>query len=394
MCAKGGGDNRCLPHNPVSKFVVKVVTVRTKADETLVNKTLGELSKEGKNLPSPEPEVVKSWVETEKFAAQYDPALSEHDRKIQINRLNRAETENVDGGHFHAWKNLHGAVRSKVTQKIAAAGLLVGMSVSLVGCFANGNVNNNTPVVPSNAPTSISQVMGSGEKVETETGTYEKIVLNPDAPAYQFSAIHADTPEMKEIGWSVKDGAAGQRSAVDYMTKEFIDSTALEGGDAAYQEWYANSAPKYYSESILPEIATNPGENKIILGNFGQNKFMPNLIHDGKPREKTLDLKVTGFKAVPEYNGVEYSIEYNAAYRVDDANAAKFVGLHTGLSSEAVLQSKYAKDVLKDGTGENLYRAKGFANIVVTKDASGQMKMVGFSSQADFDTTDFANPNG
>lgn len=393
MCSLGGGVNRCLPHNPVSKFVVKVVTVRTKADESLVTNTLSELSKEGKNLPTPAAEDVKSWIETEKFAAQYDPELDAHDRKIQLNRLNRAETENVNGGHFHAWKNLHGTVRSKMTQKVAAAGLLIGMSVSLVGCFANSAGTDNNPVVPTNAPTSISQVIGSGEKVETETGSYEKIILNPDSPAYKFSAIHADTPEMKTIGWSVEDGAAGQRLAVDYMTKEFIDSKALEGGDAAYQEWYASSAPNYYSESILPEIANNPGETKIILGNFGANKFMPNLIHDGTPREKTLNLNVTGFVAVPEYNGVSYGIEYEAAYRVDDANAAKFVGLHAGLSSEAVLQSKYAKDVLKDGTGENLYRAKGQANIVMTKDANGQMKIVGFSSKADFDITDFANPN-
>jgi hypothetical protein len=279
-------------------------------------------------------------------------------------------------------------------KKIAVASLLVGMSVSLVGCIASSSGPiTDPPVTNSAAPTSSSQIKGSGEKVNTGSGTYEKITLNPDAPAYQFSTIHADTPEMKEIGWSMKDGTAGQRAAVDYVTKEFIDSTALEGDDAAYQAWYANSAPKYYSESVLPQLKTSPGETKIILGNFGTNKFMPNLIHDGTPRAKTLDLKVTGFVAVPSYNGVEYSIEYDAAYRVDDANAAKFVGLHTGLSGEEVLQSKYAKDILKDGTGENLYHAKGFANVIVTKDAGGQMKLIGFSSKADFDTTDFANPD-
>lgn len=393
MCDIGGGDNRCLAHSPVSKFVVKVVTVRTNADESLVSKTLGELNKEGKKLPSPEAEVVKTWIDTEKFAAQYDPKLSEHDRKIQMNRLDRAETENVSGGHFHAWKNLHGAVRSKMTQKIAAAGLLVGMSVSLVGCFANGGANNNDQPVPNNAPTSISQVMGSGEKVETETGTYEKITLNPDAPAYQYQPIPDDEAVLSSMDWTYGDGEAGQKFAVDYMTKEFIDSTALEGGDAEYQEWYANSAPKYYSDAVLPDIANNPGETKIILGNFGANKFMPNLIHDGTPREKTLELRVAGTMPKPEYSGVLYSIEYEASYRVNDTEAAKFVGLHTGLSSEAVLQSKYAKDVLKDGTGENIYKAKGYANVVIGKNANGEMRIIGFESKADFDTSDFANPD-
>lgn len=284
------------------------------------------------------------------------------------------------------------AFTNAVSKRIGTVGFLFGMSVSLVGCMAtSGPIENQS--VPTNAPTSASQIQGSGEKVDTGAGTYEKITLSPDAPVYQFSTIHADTPEMKEIGWSVEDGMAGQRAAVDYVTKEFIDSTALEGDNAAYQEWYANSAPKYYSEAVLPQLASNPEETKIILGNFGANKFMPNLIHDGNPRVKTLDLKVTGFAAVPSYNGVEYSIEYDAAYRVDDANAAKFVGSHVGLSGEAFTQSKYAKDSLKDGTGENLYRGKGYANVIVAKDANGQMKLTGFSSKADFDTTDFANPD-
>lgn len=277
-------------------------------------------------------------------------------------------------------------------KRIAVVGLLVGMSLSLVGCVANsGPIENQS--APNNASASASQIKGSGEKVDTGAGTYEKITLSPDAPVYQFSTIHADTPEMKEIGWSVEDGVAGQRAAVDYMTKEFIDSTALEGDDAAYQEWYAKSAPKYYSDAVLPQLASSPEETKIILGNFGANKFMPNLIHDGNPRAKELTLDVSGFVAVPSYNGIEYSIEFEAAYRVDDANAAKFVGSHVGLSGEAFTQSKYAKDSLKDGTGENLYRAKGYANVIVTKDADGQMKLIGFSSKADFDTTDFANPD-
>lgn len=278
-------------------------------------------------------------------------------------------------------------------KRIAVVGLLVGMSLSLVGCIANSGPINDESGTNGAPATSTSQVLGSGEKVDTGAGTYEKITLSPDNRAYQFSAIHADTPEMKELGWSVEDGIASQRAAVDYMTKEFMDSTALEGDDAAYQEWYANSAPKYYSESLMPELKANPGETKVIIGNFGTNKFMPNLIHDGKPRVKELNLGVAGYSAIPSYNGIEYSIEFEAAYRVDDVNAAKFVGSHVGLSGEAFAQSKYAKDSLKDGTGENLYRAKGYANVIVTKDASGQMKLIGFSSKADFDTTDFANPD-
>jgi hypothetical protein len=391
MCALGGGSNRCIVHNPVSKFVVKVVTVKTKADEPLVSKTLSELSKEGRKLPSPAPEVVKSWIETEKFAAQYDPELSEHDRKIQMNRLNSADTENVAGGHFHAWKNLNKAVRSKMSQRIAAAGLVLGMSVSLVGCFANGNTNNNNPETPTNAPTSIGQAIGSGEKVTSEAGSYEKITFDKNAPIYQYNNGNGNPEYMTEAGWTVEDGAAGQRLAVDYMTKEFIDSNALDGGDKAYQDWYNTSAKSYYADYIYKDGSLQNGSAMPILGNYNGNA-MPNLIKDGAPREKTLDLKLTGFMPYDDAQGtkgIQYGIEYTAEYRVDDASAAAFAGKYTNMSGEEFLKSPMAKESLKDGSGENIFIAKGTANIVVNKDANNEWKIIGFSSNNDYDTTNF-----
>jgi hypothetical protein len=392
MCALGGGNNRCLHHNPVSKFVVKVVTVRAKAPEKLVNSTLVELSKEGKKLPSPAPEVVKNWVETERFAAQYDPQLSEHDRKIQLNRLDRAETENVSGGHFHAWKNLHNAVRSKMTQKIAAAGLLVGMSVSLVGCFANGNANNDQPVVPPNAPSSYGMVVGSGEKVETEAGVYEKITVNEDAPIYVYNNGYGHPEYISSAGWSEEDGASGQRAAVDYMVKEFVDSTALNGGDAAYQEWYNTSAKKYYSDTLYQDPSMSSGEGSVVLGNYNGNS-MPNLIHDGTPREKTLDLKLAGVSSYDDGEGVKglrYGFSFNAEYRVNDKEATNFASKLLNKSPEEFLNSPSAKDSVKDGTGENVYGAKGQANIVLVKNANNEWKILGFQAITEYDTSNFA----
>lgn len=390
MCALGGGNNRCLHHNPISKFVVKVVTVRAKAPEQLVNSTLVELSKEGKKLPAPAPEVVKNWVETEKFAAQYDPELSEHDRKIQLNRLNRAETENVSGGHFHAWKNLHGAVRSKMAQKIAAAGLLVGMSVSLVGCFANSNPNDQ-PVVPTNTPSSYGMVVGSGEKVETPTGAYEKITIDKTSPIYEYNNGDTHPSAMTDAGFTEEDGKASQKFVADYMVKEFVDSSALEGGDAAYQQWHAVTAKSYYADNVYQEI--QKGEAPVVLGNYGgTNSLPPTFIHDGSPREKSLDMNIVGFRPwdnAAGLKGVKYSVNYNAEYRVDDANAAQFVSSHLGISKEDFLKSNQSKDNLRDGTGENVFKASGKANIVVSKDSSGSWKIIGFQSETNFDTSDF-----
>lgn len=407
MCKVGGGANRCLAHNPASKYVVKVVTTKTKVDEPTVKNTLLNLSKEGKNLPSPSPETVKSWVDTEKFATQYDPAISEHDRKIQINRLENTEVENVSGGHFHAWKNLQKAVRSQMAQKVAATSLMVGMSVSMVGCFANGDGDDKNPVVPDGSPTSTSapvtpspeaaygDVTGSGEKVETDRGTYETITLDPSADIYQYNNGAGHTPELEAAGWTAEDGAAGQKLVADYMVREFVDSPALETGDEGFQEWYKTRAAEYYSPTVYEQLGQMGGSSNAIIGNFGGVKAMPNLIHDGSPREKSLSLKldsVAPYAGSTDARGINYSIQYSAEYRVDDANAAAFAGGTMGQTGEQFLDGMMAKPQLRDGTGENVYRAYGTAYVVVGKDANNQLKIIGFSSTTDYDASDFTQP--
>lgn len=411
MCNVGGGTNRCLAHNPISKFVVKVVTVRTKADETLVNKTLGELSKEGKNLPSPAPEVVKSWVETEKFAAQYDPELSEHDRKIQLNRLDRAETENVNGGHFHAWKNLHNAVRSKLAKKLAAGGLVVGMSFSLVGCIANGN--NDHPVMPVSPPASISAssspsapaetlgngIIGSGQQVKASDGSeYETVTIDPNAPIYNFNNGQGLSPEMKSAGYTEADGKESQKFVANYMVKEFVDSSGLETKDAGFQQWLGTTGRNYFSPDVYNQLASNPqgGGTQVILGDLGSTKTMPNLIHDGKPREKTLSMslaEVSPFSNNRGDTGIKYSVQYSATYRLSDLEAANFASKLSGgqMTAEQFLQSNKAQPSIKDGKGETTYTANGTADIVVQKDSSGEWKITGMMSKTDFDISAFVN---
>jgi hypothetical protein len=196
---------------------------------------------------------------------------------------------------------------------------------------------------------------------------------------------------MKEAGWSAEDGAAAQRHVVDYMVKEFVDSSALNGGDKAYQEWTATSAPKYYADHVVKEPAFKTGEGNTVLGNYHGNA-MPNLIHDGTPREKTLDMNLTGFMPYDDgagTKGIEYTFKYTAEYRVSDKDAAAFAGKYTNMSGEAFLKSQMAKDSLKDGSGENVFVAKGTSDVVVAKDAKGAWKIIGFQSQTDYDTSNF-----
>jgi hypothetical protein len=59
------------------------------------------------------------------------------------------------------------------------------------------------------------------------------------------------------------------------------------------------------------------------------------------------------------------------------------------MSKEDFLKSNMAKDNLKDGSGENVFKAKGTASVVVSKDAKGEWKIIGFQSETNFDTSDF-----
>jgi hypothetical protein len=286
---------------------------------------------------------------------------------------------------------------------IALSGLLAVLALTASGCQVAPNPN---PVV---AAETSAGVVGTGEKVETATGSYEKISLPANDQAYSYEPLaHRDA-----WGWTVTEATAAQKLAVDYMTQEFLDSTALEGGDAEFSSWHTATAKDYFSESILGETLQNPAETKLILGNFGANKFIPALIHDGAPRVKDLDLDVTGTGFVDQsgtfvddvdQNGnlmnepieagvVTYlrcDIKFKAGYRVDDVNGAAFVGQQVGMTGDEVLASKYATDKLKDGSGENVYRAEGSAQVVVAKEPGG-LRIIGFQSQSDFDTRDFAN---
>jgi hypothetical protein len=280
-----------------------------------------------------------------------------------------------------------------MAQKLAAGGLLVGMSVSLVGCFANGGGNDNQPVVPTNAPTSIGMVIGSGEKVKTATGTYETITIDKNSPVYTFNNGEGNPDYMAKAGWTEADGKASQKLVADYLVQEFVDSSALETGDKGYQDWHKKSASKYYSGEIYKQLGETPDSN-VVLGNFAGANKIPALIHDDTPREKELNLNVTGFMPYSDANGVkgiEYTVEYDAAYRVSDANATSFAASHLGKTPEEFLKSPAAKDSLKDGKGENIYRAKGLANIVVGKDSKGQWHIIGFQATTEYDSSNFTD---
>lgn len=273
----------------------------------------------------------------------------------------------------------------------ALIGAVLLSSLMLTACSAptaNKPLTNDS--VPSPTAASYGQAVGSGEKVETENGSYEKITLSDNAPIYKYEKGEANDGIIA-AGWTEADGASGQHAVVDYLAHEFVDSTALETGDAGYQQWHKNSANKYYSGDIYQQLGASPASN-VVLGNFAGANKIPILIHDGTPREKELNLHLNGFQAYSDASGTKgimYEVQYETSYRVSDTDAANFAASSLGQTPEAFLQSSRAKDSLKDGKGENIYRAKGYAKVVVGKDAQNEWKVIGFKATTDYDSSDF-----
>lgn len=346
----GGGRNRSLAHDPASAhnsaggYLVKAVTSKTKT-ETETNWTRG--------------------------------------KKTQV-------------------------ARSKVAQSLVAGGLLVGVSLSMVACSAESGETN--AISPSGSPTSTDvsssaataksgdygDAIGSGEKVDTPTGAYETISLNPNADIYKYNNGDGNPAAIEAAGWTEEDGTAGQKLITDYLVREFLDSSALETGDEGFRQWYETQAAGYYSPSVYEQLGQMGGSSNAVVGNFAGVRGVPNLIHDGSPRVKRLSLKLD---AVTPYESsdtgvraINYAVQYSADYRVDDASAATFAGGTMGQTGEQFLDGMLAKPQLRDGTGENVYRAYGTVYAVVGKDVKNQWKIIGFESSTDYDASDFTRP--
>jgi hypothetical protein len=268
-------------------------------------------------------------------------------------------------------------------RRAAVTGLAISLSLSLSGCVG--------ALGPSPIPTksSYGDVTGTGETMGVTDGVYETITVDKDSALNVFNEGKPIPADLEAHGWTQEDGVAGQKLAVDYMVKEFFDSMALEGGPAEFETWRQIVGKKYFSEAAS-EQAAELDHQGYIWSNAKGKTLIPHLIHDGKPRAKNVDLKLTGFRNSDEIRGILFSFDYTTDYRVNDAEASKFAGAHSGgMSGDDFIKSDNAKPQLKDGTGENIYRGKGTADVVVDKDETGAMKIVWVVSKASFSTDDF-----
>lgn len=355
MCNSiASGKGRCLPHQPASQYIVRSVAYKT-GDRVIVTQTLSELSKEGKKMDLQEPtrEEVIGWVEKERFAQQFDPSLDEHERKIQGNQLEKASAyvkeNDVPANHFYAWKNLLKRVKANTKKRVMALGLMVGMTpMLLAGCFAEpGAVQPNTPTEYPDTNPIVSETYygnpetggleGTGIIIKTDgRGEYETVKLPDDSPLYQLNKDVVD-PAVYQNGFTDEDILILQKSAIDFIVKEAIDSQDFL--DISREEGqYALHVGKYFTTDIP---STGP---------YG---VVPETIRDGKPRIASHSAQV---EKVWLANDTTIAIQFIGTVEYRTTNGAIVNLLNSrGFSNEEILSDGKKPELINEPSKHNEY---------------------------------------
>lgn len=273
-----------------------------------------------------------------------------------------------------------------VARMATAVALASAAAFTLAGCA--------TPASPaSTAETSAA----SPAPTEDKAGTYAELIFDSTSPAYTPDA--EKLTQVTAFGWTADQVTAGHRLAVDYVVNEFLDSSALEGGDEAYRKWHANEAKNFISDTL--HASTANGEGTLVVGNIAGRFMVPELIHDGSPRLKDLNVGVTDTFSTGQNGqgpmGLVYTIGYSGNYRVSDASAATFMSDYSmkalpaekRLTPEQFLASDLSTPMLKDGAGENRMKISGIITVALIQNAAGEFVINGFKNDSELQIKEF-----
>lgn len=400
MCQpKDKGGKRCFRHAVLSMFSVRVTKVKTGADEKLVVSTLSELNKEGKNLPMPAPEEVAGWLAKKQFATSYDPDLDTHERKIQLNQLDRAKREveqGVTGGQFHAWKNITKEVRRKLVQRAAIVGIAGSIAFGAAGCGVQANnvdttpkptTSTSAPADPSASPSTPADsalggdivVMtkdGKAVVIKDQYGSYEKVGLNPDDELNKKVDPSIIDSSVKDAGWSDQDVLAGQKFISNFIASESIDSTALDTGDPGYKDWVSKNQDKYIAPEFQSFIQSD-SDKRALLNTRVNAEIDFHYVRDGKPRVTSSNItmdRVNNVDANNEHNLI-FTGSYVAKYRANNKDVLNAY-VEKGYPKDQVLQTL---PQLKDANGYTTVSGTMKYQYAIAKKADG-WKITGYTN--------------
>lgn len=364
MCqGKKEGGRRCAIHMKGSNAACLHAERSTGANKKEVKEAFKDLRREGKELelPAPPPEVVRAFAEMQRFSANFDPELTEHDRKIIGNAWNRTSNaveqgETPDGATFHAWQNLRSEVMRRLAMqksRLMAIGISGALSLGMTACSYAGGADftpepSHTPIVtapvsptPAPEPSPASQYdaygIGATGPLQTDVhGQWRQAQLSEDAPAAQF-----DKNKYGETVWesyTEEEVAEAQKLMAEFLVTHYLDGvSAFDSSEAARQAQLDNTIDfvsdewhEAWTEDVLgndPSAAVNPASTVVTSRGYepapysAENLRFETKNFTFKEGYRTKDEGLLALHFTAEYqhsitkDGKEYTVSATTLYR-------------------------------------------------------------------------------
>lgn len=372
MCqAKSLGGKRCAIHHHGTQAAVQTTVVKTGIDTDDVKEVFSTLNKEGKKLPEPSRSEYESYLEKERFLTEIDQTIPARDKKMIIKKLEKAKGENTpSGGTFHAWQNLMSSALNKFGKKtrLVFAGITVAaLSFGIAGCAPT----NSSSGASIDGATSISIVQG--EQITDALGTYSKITVDPNNPAFNTSAIQSiDMDSIKAAGYSEQDLSSAQKIAMQFTLTEMIDSKSLDTPDSLPQT--LQDINTTYFTGPYASILSEPTSNIVYAQKDGLT-----FVRDGKPRIADTKTKISfaAGETTPEgLKLIDFGGVTETKYRVTtDSLVNWYKAKNPNLSD-----SQVKKDLKLDDSKEKTVTVTSNWFLTTTPDDSGNWKIAGYET--------------
>lgn len=290
MCqAKKNGGKRCAIHMLGSRAILRIAKALSGADDKTVTTVFKDLRKEGSGLPAPTPDMVQAFADQQRFSAQFNPDLNDHDRKIATRQWGAAAEDAPDGGTFHAWKHTIGETMRRSRSRVTAIAVSGTLSFALAACGGGGSLANEVPSTPSvtsspsasapatdpNSETVDNDKWGiaAGPAASDAYGTYNQVEVAADSPLMQYDEAVA-TDDAK-AAYSAEDIRSAQQTVSQFYVSEGIDSTLVyDNSQAAKDAWLQQNSgkidPDFQADAYASiQDASASQAYGIVEGNYG-----------------------------------------------------------------------------------------------------------------------------
>lgn len=340
MCQpKSKGGERCFIHKIGTKAAIAMTSVTSRVPKRIIEDSARELNKEGRKLPTPAPEDVIGFTRTRKFEARHSPDVPETHRDKLESQWDAAASEKVNGGTFHAWRNIGTRSIANWRRSVTASVIAVPMVIS--GCGISGPQQPEVTPTPSasvstQAPDAFqiqredsiknleSQgVILNGETIEGPDGSFPAITITADSGLADSPVIaEADLP----AGWTQEDAYQAAVQGMDHQFNRSINHGWDSGSKPSAQEYEAWKAKHAHTVSDQMADQYNSSTNyqdMIVPATWTQSEEMLetgyHYVADGKtPKFSSIEFEVT--RAEPWSGGMYYEITSDVVMNAQTAD--------------------------------------------------------------------------